>query len=161
MSSQTVAVWQWQPCIRFKFRVSLMYKITVTAYIIIIVYNNYSYKVTIWLLLLLLFFFSPVADNTIVVEIRENRPPTLGIYYSLTCDVSAVEVPSSSRTYQWTQTNSTNDNVHIGSDSPQIHFNNLKRYEAGEYTCTVTISSPFLTEMVSRMSSHTVTIPRE
>ena len=92
------------------------------------------------------------------VEIRGRGDLTVGRQYTLTCNVTGDTDLQPTRTYRWTKTNSTHDNVHVGNDRHQIHFDNLRLRDAGEYTCTVTISSPFLMKMVSRMSSHTVAV---
>lgn len=125
-------------------------------------YNNWAATKSL-VLYVCLFCFFPVPDNLIVVEISENRPPTLGEYYNLVCHVSGDEVRNSSRTYQWTKTNSTHNDILVKGDSTDNYFqlNNLRLHDAGEYTCRVTISSPFLIETVSRMSSHITRVSSE
>ena len=63
--------------------------------------------------------------------------------YSLTCDVTGDENLSSTRTYQWTMDNGTTQ-TQVGTNSNSLSFSSLSLSDAGQYTCSVTVSSLYL-----------------
>ena len=71
--------------------------------------------------------------------------------YSLTCDVTGDENLSSTRTYQWTRDNETM--APVGTNSNSLSFSSLSLSYAGRYTCSVTVSSPYLNSNVMALSS--------
>ena len=72
--------------------------------------------------------------------------------YSLTCDVTGDENLSSTRTYQWTRDNG-NTQTQVGTNSNSLSFSSLSLSDAGRYTCSVTVSSPYLNTSVMALSS--------
>ena len=78
------------------------------------------------------------------VQITSSGPPSLGQSgYSLTCDVTGAENLNSSITYQWTKDNGTQTQIQVGGDPRVLSFSPLRLSDAGQYTCQVTVSSPY------------------
>ena len=73
--------------------------------------------------------------------------------YSLTCDVTGDENLNPTRTYQWTRDNG-NTLTQIETNSNTLSFSPLSLSNAGRYTCSVTVSSPYLNGNVLVSSSN-------
>ena len=71
--------------------------------------------------------------------------------YSLTCDVTGDENLNPTITYQWTRNNGTM--TQVGTNSNTLSFSSLSLSDAGRYTCSVTVSSPYLNSNVMALSS--------
>ena len=81
-----------------------------------------------------------------------NRAAVLGSSYVLTCDVSGDETLSSTLAYQWTWDNGTIQ-VPVGTNSSTLSFSPLSLSDTGRYTCSVTVSSPYLNSNIIATSS--------
>ena len=79
--------------------------------------------------------------------------------YSLTCNVTGDENLSSTRTYQWTRDNGTM--TQVGTNSNSLSFSSLGLSDAGRYTCSVTVSSPYLNSNVVVSSSNSEVVMLE
>ena len=79
----------------------------------------------------------------------------LGQSYSRTCGVTGTENLDSSITYQWTNSNGDQ----IGIDRV-LSFSPLRLSDAGQYTCQVTVSSPYLNDDITMMDTHNVTLQK-
>ena len=92
--------------------------------------------------------------------ITANGQPNEGQSYSLTCDVNGDEsLAVTSRTFQWDRVGgSARGNV---SRSSVLTFNTLSRDDDGEYMCTSTFTSPYLTNTQTVTAITMVTINRE
>ena len=80
--------------------------------------------------------------------------------YSLTCDVTGDENLSSTRTYQWNMDNG-NSQTQVGTNSNSLFFSSLSLSDAGRYTCSVTVSSPYLNSNVMSSNSEDVMLESE
>ena len=74
--------------------------------------------------------------------------------YSLTCDVTGDENLNPTRTYQWTRDNGNTQTQVAGTNSNSLSFSFLSLSNAGRYTCSVTVSSPYLNGNVLVSSSN-------
>ena len=83
-----------------------------------------------------------------------DRPAVLGNNYVLTCDVSGEETLSSTLAYQWTRDNGTTQ-AQVGKNSRILSFSPLSLSDAGRYTCSVNVSSPYLNSNIVAATSGT------
>ena len=91
-------------------------------------------------------------------SITANGEPNEGQSYTLTCAVNGDEsLAVTSRTFRWDRVGGSGS----VSQSPILTFNTLSRDDDGEYMCTSTITSPYLTYNQTVMVTATVTINRE
>ena len=81
----------------------------------------------------------------------------VGQYGTLTCDVSGADNLNPVITYQWTRSNGT-ILTPVGTNSDTLTFFNAKLSDAGEYTCTIIVSSLLLSNPVSAYDNHSVII---
>ena len=81
--------------------------------------------------------------------------------YTLICGVNGAENLSPSITYQWIKNNGTQTQVYNGYDPIHISFSPLRPYDAGQYTCQATVSSPYLKSDISVTDSLNVTFQSE
>ncbi len=94
--------------------------------------------------------------STLSVDITSTGIPTERQNYSLTCDINGVEFLNvSNREYQWEK---NKNNI---SSSPILNFTSLTLNESGNYTCTVTITSPLLNNTRTAINRITLTIGRK
>ena len=78
--------------------------------------------------------------------------------YSLTCSVSGADSLSpTSTTYRW-YNESSNPRSQVGINSSTYTFTRLRPYHAGQYTCEVTIASPFLNADLSQSMMQSITL---
>ena len=84
------------------------------------------------------------AGPTVTVMVTPNGAPVLGNDYGLTGDVTGDGNLSPSRTYQWTRDNGTGPPTQVGTNSSSLSFSPLSLSDAGRYSCSVTVSSPYL-----------------
>ena len=96
---------------------------------------------------------------TFSVTISSSGQPTEGQRYVLACNVNGAGSLSASFTYryQWDRVGSSSD----PSTSQQLTFNQLRRRDGGQYRCTATISSQYLTSTRSVANTRTVTVTRK
>ena len=80
------------------------------------------------------------ADPALSAVITASGQPDEGLSFSLTCDVRGDEqLAVSSRVLRWDK------DGREYSRNPTLTFNPLRRDDAGEYRCTSTFFSPYLT----------------
>ena len=83
-------------------------------------------------------FFSttnaPTTPPMIAVAVSGDGTPTAGQNYTLTCSISgaSVTIPSS---YQWGK-----DGTILPERGPTLSFSPLRLFNAGEYTCWVSVN---------------------
>ena len=78
--------------------------------------------------------------------------------YSLTCSVSGADSLSpTSTTYRW-YNGSSETGSQVGTNSSTYAFTRLRPYDAGQYTCEVTIVSPFLNGDLNGTMMQSVTL---
>ena len=77
--------------------------------------------------------------------------------YSLTCTVSGTNHLNSSIAYQWNKNNGTQTQIQVGADKV-LSFSPLRLSDAGRYTCQATVSSPYLNNDITVMSSNSQNI---
>jgi len=81
----------------------------------------------------------------------------VGQSYSLSCSVSGADsLNATSTTYHW-YNESSNPRSEVGTTSTYT-LNPLRPYHAGQYTCEVTIASPYLDGDLSRSVMQNVTV---
>ena len=91
-------------------------------------------------------------------SITANGEPNEGQSYSLTCDVNGDEsLAVTSRTFRWDRVGGSGS----VSLSSVLTFNTLSRDDDGEYRCTSTFTSPYLTNTQTVTATTMVTITRE
>ena len=94
---------------------------------------------------------------SISVMVTANGAPELGQNgYSLTCGVSGAGNLSPTITYRWTRDNGTQ--TQVGTNSNTLSFSPLRLSDVGQYTCGVTITSPFLNSEITMGSSNSQTV---
>ena len=93
---------------------------------------------------------------TLSVTISSSGQSTEGQRYVLMCSVNGAGSLSASISYQWDRVGSSSG----PSSSQQLTFNQLRRTDGGLYTCTGTISSPYLTSTRSVTNTRTITVTR-
>ena len=83
----------------------------------------------------------------IIVAVRihnEGSTPTVGMNYSLICDISGsegVNLTSLNVKYNWTKTDNYGNQVQVEHYSRALQFSTLKLSDAGKYTCVVILDS--------------------
>ena len=104
----------------------------------------------------------PIAAPAISVQITTSGTPVLGQNgYSLTCGVNGAGNLNASITYQWNKNNGTQTQIQVEAD-PKLLSSPLRLSDAGQYTCQATVSSLYLNDNITMMSSqHDVTIQSE
>ena len=80
----------------------------------------------------------------------EGNIPTAGQSNTLTCNVSGDEDLNLTITYQWTKNNGTQ--THVGTNSNTLSFFFLRLSDAGQYTCQVNVTSPYLHNVINTAS---------
>ena len=89
----------------------------------------------------------PYLEPDVVVQIAstiEDQDLTTGTNLSLMCIVNGTAKLRSELTFEWMHFNGTDQVEKAGTNSRELHFSLLKLSDAGEYTCTVNISSSLL-----------------
>ena len=82
----------------------------------------------------------------------------VGQGYTLTCSVSGTDSLSpTSTTYRW-YNGSSETGSPIGTNSSTYTFSSLRPYHAGQYTCEVTVASPFLNADLSQSMMQSITL---
>ena len=104
----------------------------------------------------------PYLEPDVVVQIAstfEGQYFTTGTNHSLMCIVNGTAMLRSELTFEWMHSNGT-DLEKAGTNSRDLHFSPLKLSDAGEYTCTVNISSSLLKTnlIINSMSKYSVQI---
>ena len=81
---------------------------------------------------------------------------------TLTCDVSGADNLNPTITYQWTR-NDGSTQTPVGTDSNTLTLSPLRLSNAGDYTCTATVSSTLLNNDIinSTINSQSVMIQSE
>jgi len=90
------------------------------------------------------------------VVITPAGTAVVGQSYSLSCSVSGADSLSPTITYHW-YNESSNPRSQVGTTSTYT-LNPLRPYNAGQYTCEVTISSHYLNETLSRSVMQDITV---
>ena len=107
-----------------------------------------------WAILYFLTFF--IAPSVSVV-ITPAGTAVAGQSYSLSCSVSGADSLSpTSTTYHW-YNESSNPRSQVGTTST-YSFPRLRPYYAGQYTCEVTVASPYLNEDLSQSMMQDITL---
>ena len=86
--------------------------------------------------------------------------PTVGEDYRLFCGILAgtenLNQPITHISYHWTKT--LGDSSQAVTDSSTLSFNPVRLFDAGNYSCSVTIGSSYLTGNIATMASIEVKI---
>jgi len=91
------------------------------------------------------------------VVITPTGTAVVGQSYSLSCSVSGADSLSpTSTTYRW-YNESSNPRSQVGTTSTYT-LNPLRPYHAGQHTCEVTITSPYLNEDLSQSMVQDITV---
>jgi len=93
---------------------------------------------------------------SVSVVITPTGTAVVGQSYSLSCSVSGADSLSPITTYRW-YNESSNPRPQVGTTSIYT-LNPLQQYHAGEYTCEVTITSPYLDGDLSRSVMQNITV---
>ena len=110
--------------------------------------------------LTLFFLCYPAPD--IVAQVTPSGNLMLGKSgYSLSCRVSGTDDLDPFLTYQWTKKNGTQIQIQLGPDPNILSFSPLRLSDAGEYSCQVNVSSYYLSNDISVLSSHVISIKSE
>ena len=96
---------------------------------------------------------------TVSVQITTSGTPGQN-GYSLTCGVNGAENLNPSVTYQWIKNSGTQTKIQVGS-GVSLTFSPLRLSDMGEYVCEVTISSPYLTNVITVMNTQEVVVQSE
>ena len=93
---------------------------------------------------------------SVSVMITPAGTAVAGQSYSLSCSVSGADSLSPTITYRW-YNESSNPRSQVGTTSTYT-LNPLRPYHAGEYTCEVTITSPYLNGALSQSVMQDITV---
>ena len=89
--------------------------------------------------------------------ITPDGTAVVGQSYSLICSVNGADSLSpTSTTYCW-YNESSNPRSLIGTNSSAYAFTLVQPYHAGQYTCEVTITSPYLSGALSQSMMQDIT----
>jgi len=99
-------------------------------------------------------FFTAPSVSVVITPAGTAVVGQLG--YSLICSVSGADSLSPTITYRW-YNESSNPRSQIGTTST-YSFTRLQPYHAGQYTCEVTIASPYLNEDLSQSTMQDITL---
>ena len=100
---------------------------------------------------------------TVMVTPNLNEPLMVGQKgYTLTCDVSGADNLNPIITYLWTRDDG-NTQILVGTSSNTLTLSPLRLSNAGDYTCSVTVSSTLLNNdiMMSADNSQRVMVQSE
>ena len=98
---------------------------------------------------------SPVPDVTVLIT--SSGSAVLGMSYTLTCTVSGADNLEATIPIEITGP----DSVSGTGTSLQLPLGLLTLFDAGEYTCTATVSSDLLTNNILLTDTEEVNIPSE
>ena len=102
-------------------------------------------------------FFCCFTAPSVSVMITPAGTAVVGQSYSLSCSVSGADSLSpTSTTYHW-YNESSNPRSQVGTTST-YSFPRLRPYYAGQYTCEVTVASPYLNEDLSQSMVQDITV---
>ena len=76
---------------------------------------------------------------------------------TLTCDVSGADNLNPTITYQWTR-NDGSTQTPVGTNSNTLTLSPLRLSDAGDYNCSVTVSSNFLNNNIITSSNNTQSV---
>ena len=93
---------------------------------------------------------------SVSVMITPTGTAEVGQSYSLSCSVSGADSLNATIIYRW-YNESSNPRSQVGTTSTYT-FNPLRSYHAGQYTCEVTITTPFLDGDLSRSVMQNITV---
>jgi hypothetical protein len=107
-----------------------------------------------------------IIEPDIVVQIAstaaEGSYLTTGTNFSLICIVNGTAKLRSDLTFEWMHFNGTDHDIieKVRANSRELHFEPLKLSDAGEYTCTVNISSSLLNSnlIINSVLAYTILI---
>ena len=91
---------------------------------------------------------------TVEARVSGEGNPIAGERYTLVCTVHGAEKLSSNMTYQWTRI----ETHFISSMVSTLTFSPVKLSDAGNYMCTVSVSSDYLDTIISAHSSTQLTV---
>jgi len=92
------------------------------------------------------------------VVITPAGTAVVGQSYSLSCSVSGADsLNPTSTTYRW-YNESSNPRSQVGINSSTYTLNPLRPYHAGQYTCEVMITSPYLNDALSQSMMQDITV---
>ena len=72
--------------------------------------------------------------------------------YSLTCSVNGADNLIPTITYQWTKNNGTQTQIQVRTNSNTLSFSHLRLADAGQYTCSVTVRSAYVSSVARARS---------
>jgi len=104
----------------------------------------------------LVYPFHNFTAPSVSVMITPTGTAEVGQSYSLGCSVSEADSLNATSTYRW-YNESTNPRSQVGTTNTYT-LNPLRPYSAGQYTCEVMITSPFLDGDLSRSVMHNITV---
>ena len=103
------------------------------------------------MLFYLLFYLEPTISIQIKLSVIEK------IYYTLICVVNGTESLDHTLIYQWTKNNDTQMQNQVSISNPSVlSLSPLRLSDAGQYTCQVTVSSPYLRRDITLTDSWNV-----
>lgn len=77
----------------------------------------------------------------------------IGLSHNLTCNILGTDDLNPNITYLWIKNSSQ---VLANSSTCTLYFQSLRLSDAGEYTCRVTIRSPYLDNEITAITSHSL-----
>ena len=93
---------------------------------------------------------------SVSVVITPTDTAVVGQSYSLSCSVSGADSLSPTSTYRW-YNESSNPRSQVGTTSTYT-LNPLRPYHVGQYTCEVTITSPYLNGALRQSMMQDITV---
>jgi len=104
-----------------------------------------------------LYFLKFFTVPSVSVVITPAGTAVVGQSYSLSCSVSGADSLSpTTTTYRW-YNESSDPRSQVGTTST-YSFTRLRPYHAGQYTCEVTITSPYLNGDLSQSMMQDITV---
>ena len=87
-----------------------------------------------------------------MAQISDGNPlPVVGLSHTLICNVLGADNLNPNMTYLWTRSSGQ-----IMANTNTLNFHSLQLSDAGEYTCQVTIRSPYIHKDVTATTSHSL-----
>ena len=130
---------------------------------VVVIYSSYIPLPHIILLILCLMhdlYICLYPVPAITVNISDGGVvPTAGTSFRLICNIFGAESLEASITYKWKTSNSTH--TYVINNSNTLFFGSLQLLDSKEYSCEVTVKSPYLEYNITNTSSYQLLLERK
>ena len=98
-----------------------------------------------------------ISAPSVSIQIIESTSGIAGENFDLLCGILGAENLNPSVTYRWTK-NSGGHQIQVGTNSSTLSFTPIQLSDANNYSCTITITSDYLTTSITAMASQSIRI---